>query len=250
MTRYTTLFSFLLLLLALFLTDVTASESELSTITVHGQGELKVPADQMRMELAVISHAASAKEALQDNADKMKRTVRAIERHGLAASEFQTGQFQVQPVWEPRPRHAPDEWRPRIINYTVTNSLLIKTRKLEVVPELIEACIKAGVNDIDALSFDLADPRTSRAEVIAQATKSAITDAETLASSAGVRIARIQSLNLDHADAVPIRSRSKGYAEAMILQGDAAPPVTPGLITLRADVRAVFVLSNNGRMTQ
>ena len=98
----------------------------------------------------------------------------------MGEKEYRTGQFKISPKWAPRPRHSSEDWQPRIVGYSVANELLIRTKQLGLGGKVVEVCSKAGANDIGSISFDLADPRTSRVEVIELATANARQDAKAL----------------------------------------------------------------------
>ncbi len=218
-----------------------AGDEDLPRLTVRGEAILHVPADQLNLRIGVVTVAETAEEALGENTEKMERVVKALQRVGLTHEEYQTGQFQIQPQWSPRPRQAPAEWRPEIVGYSVTNSLNLRTGKLELAGKLIGAAAEAGANEIGAILFDLADPRQYRDAAIEAATANAIADARSLAAAASVRLLRVLSLTLDQAVATPVRMQADAYAERAVLAMDApTPPIASGEVTLRAYVLLVY----------
>jgi uncharacterized protein YggE len=218
-----------------------APEQELPRLTVRGEAILYVPADQLNLRIGVVTAAETAEAGLGENTEKMDRVVKALQQVGLTQGEYETSQFQIQPRWSPRPRQAPAEWRPEIVGYSVTNSLNIRTRKLELAGKLIGAAAKAGANEIGAILFDLADPRQYRDDAIEAATANAIADARSLAGAASVRLLRVLSLTLDQAVATPVKVQAGAYAERAALAMDApAPHMTSGDVTVRAHVLLVY----------
>jgi uncharacterized protein YggE len=212
--------------------------TDISTLTVRGQAEFFKPADQLRMRIGVVTESPEPTEALDRNSDRMQDVIKALHKAGLTEDEYETGRFSVRPLYERRPRNAGGDWQPRITGYEVSNSLLIKTKKLDSAGKLIEAANKAGANSIDSITFDLADARSHRAEAIARATRNARADARTLADAAGVRLLRVVSISLDDASHRPPVARM-GRAVAMAEAG-AAPPIAPGDVTVRAGVTIVY----------
>jgi len=217
---------------------------KVSRLTVRGQAVLNVPADQMQLEIGVVTSGDTAETALQRNSTDMRRVEEAIKAAGLSADEYRTGRFQIQPKWSPRPRNADEDWRPRIVGYSVTNTLQIKTKKLKVAGKLIESCAAAGANDIGAVVFDLAEPRTYRSEAIEQATANAKADARTLAKAAGVNLVRVLSIGLDGAVERPQERVGHEYARAAMAAGDAAPVIMPGTVRVEASVGITFEISD------
>lgn len=214
-------------------------------MTVRGEAELNKPADQLRMSIGVISEDPDAQKALDDNSKAMEKVVDALNKAGLDKGEYQTGRFRVSPMYSRRPPRAEEDWRPQITGYQVTNTIDVKTKKLDLAGKLIQAANKAGANTINGITFDMADNRTHRAEAIREATKNARDDAKVLTEAAGVRIVRVLSVRLD--DASPIVD----YRSQMRMGGDMAlsapsPSITPGDVTIRASVTIIYEIKGGG----
>jgi len=177
--------------------------------------------------------------------DALLNVITALEKAGLDRPEYETGRFSVQPIYERRPRNAGADWRARITGYQVTNTLAVRTRKLELAGKLIEAANDAGANSIDSISFDLANPRTHRGEAIATATTNARSDAGILARSAELKLVRIIAISLDEAGwRPPVATMRTGVAMA---EARIAPPIAPGEVTVRASVTIVYEVEPAGK---
>jgi len=209
-------------------------------LTVRGEALLKVPADQMHLNIAAVTHAETAALALDQNTALMQKVIQALKKIGLTEDEYQTGQFQIEPVWSQRPRQAPEDWRPRITGYTVTNRLAIKTKKLPLAGKLIGAATDAGANAIDSIFFDLADPRKYRGQAIQQATANALADARSLADAASVKLVRVLTLSLDNAVSTPFRVQPESFAREAMAAEAAAPPISSGEVTVQAGILLVY----------
>ncbi len=225
-------------------TMATADEVDavVPVLTVRGAAQLEKPADELRIRVGVVTESDEATIALRENSRQMNDVIDALKKTGLTDKEYQTSQFQIQPMYTRRPRQAPVDWKPKIVGYRVSNSLNVKTEKLELAGELIQAANEAGANSIDSISFGLADPRTHRGEAIRAATANALTDARTLADAAGLRLVRVLSITLDQAAAprpIPIQRMSAGMAMAEA----APPPIQPGDVTVHANVTVVYEIA-------
>lgn len=221
------------------------SLEDLPKLTVRGEAELLKPADQLRLDVGVVTEAPDATDAMQANSRAMQDVVMAVKHAGLTDKEYETGRFNLRPVYSGRPRTAGAEWRPKIVAYEVTNTLSIKTRKLELAGKLIQSANEAGANTINSIGFDLADPRVHRAEAIAAATANARGDAAVLARAADVKLVRILSITLDEAQwrpPVPMAARAVGAAMAESV----TPPITPGDVTVRASVTIQYEIGPDG----
>jgi uncharacterized protein len=214
-------------------------ERPVPQLTVRGMALLEVPPDQVRMTLAVVSTAESAEEAMRRNSERMAKVEKALYKAGVQKGEVQTGRYQIYPEWSPRPRQAPEDWQPRIIAYRVENTLQLRSRQLTQAGRFIEAAIKAGADRVDAVVFDLADPRRDRAKAIAEATANARADAQALAEAAGVKLGGVLNLQLDDAGMPPqpmAMLRDVSSASTMA----AAPELTPGVVPVSAGITITY----------
>ncbi len=211
-------------------------------LTVRGEAVLHKPADQLRVRVGVVTQAAEATAAVKENSRRMADVVAAITKAGLDKTEYETGRFSIRPLYSRRPRQADAQWVRQIIGYEVNNTLAIRTKKLALAGKLIEVANEAGANSVDDIRFDLADPRTHRAEAIDAATANARSDAAVLSRAAEVRLVRIISIQLGNSGyrpPMPTMARAEGMAAAVAL----APPIQPGDVTVQASVTIVYEIA-------
>jgi uncharacterized protein YggE len=218
--------------------DCCGEHDPTPTLTVTGDAELEFPADELRITIAVVNSGDEAGQVMKENSRAMQRVIEALKRVGLRDDEYETGRFSINPQYQPRPRDADRNWKPRIVGYVVENSINVKTQQLELIGELIEKSVEAGANNVTSISFGLANPNVHRAKVITEATTNARNDAAALA--AGVRRAAQA-----RPDRQPRRRRRPGDADARREDDDGRPrdggsAHPPGDVTLRAHVTIVY----------
>jgi uncharacterized protein YggE len=209
------------------------------TLRVQGHAQLRKPADQVRMSIGVVTQAEDAGKALADNTVKMNAVVAAVREAGLEEREYQTGRFQIVPRQAPRPRPVPPDWRPKIIGYEVTNTIGVRTTKLDLAGTIIEKANRAGANTVQVTGFDLANPRRHRGEAIVQATNHAIEDARRLAEAASLDLVRILSITLDR----PASPRPEMAMARAMADSGAAPPIQPGNVLVESRVDIVYEIA-------
>lgn len=229
-----------MILAGIFLgTSVHAVELEVKipTLTVRGQASLYKPANELHLNLGVVTQGQTAEEVLKENNTTMHKIIESIEIVGLRDSEYQTGQFSVDPIYSQRPKLPPPNWQPQIVGYRVTNTIAIKTEKIKLAGELIDNAAGAGANRIDNLWFGLKDFRLYRAEAITEAATNATVDARTLSKAMHVVLQKILSVSLD--DACSIVGTPKGPTFVRAMLGESAP-IQRGDIEIRASVTIVY----------
>lgn len=214
------------------------AEEEIPLLSVRGVSELKVPADQVEIDLTIVTEAKTAESALNENTKSIQSVMLALQSSGLEKDEYRSGQYRIHPVWSQRPRNPPADWRAEIVGFTVNSPLHIKSKKKALAGQLIGAVVDAGVNQINAVRFSLSDPRAYREDAIDQAAENAIEDARALALAIGVKLIEVQRVNIDDAAVTPVHvSRDQFRAESAVLaKSSVAVPFNPGDTTVSARV--------------
>jgi uncharacterized protein YggE len=240
--RITSCFVFFMVCLAA--TSAAAGEAgPIPQLTVRGNATLQVPADQLQLQVGVVTEAKKVKLALEENTRKIQAIEQVFKEIGLSRKEYKTGRFQVQPLWSARPPKYDDNRQAEIIGYRVNNRFSIKTRQTELGGKIIESCTGAGANTIDSIIFNLATPREYRSKAIMAATANARADANALASAAELKLGEVLNISLDNAAATPLRSRGMAFDAEIAKSSASSLNLSPGEVTVRASVTISYKIS-------
>lgn len=227
----------LLLIFIFILAGQVNAEDEISLLSVRGVAELKVPVDQVELDLSIVSEGETAAAALERSAKSTQLLVDALQGLGLSKDEYHSGQFRIQPVWSNRPKNSPANWRAEIVGFTVTSPMYIISKKKERVGELINSVVDAGVNQINSVRFSLSDPRYYRQKAIDAAASNAIEDAQTLAFATGVKLVAVHALTIDDAQVSPIHIQQDQLSVRSFARAESAVlPFNPGDATVKAKI--------------
>lgn len=166
------------------------------TLSLTGQGEVKSAPDIAVISTGVVSEAKTAREALTLNNEAMASVLQTIEAAGVARKDIQTSSFSVQPKYKYAKRTSNgDQEPPRITGYTVSNSVTVIARELAKLGPVLDAVVSSGVNQMNGLSFSIAEPEPLRNEARKMAVAEARTRAELYAEAAGVSLGKIMSIS-------------------------------------------------------
>lgn len=208
-------------------------------LTTDGTAEVSAENDSVRLALGVVTEAATAERAAEDNAARSKDVLNAVQALRIKDLKLRTTRYQVQPKWDFQ--HQPRQ----ITGYTVQNSVEavlegVETARLTAaVPKLIQAALAKGANAVDELTFYRRDRDELEQQALAQATAQALAKAKVLARAAGVRLKRIESLTSQPAETppvfMPMRAMALGAAEKQM-----APAVEAGESKVGARVTLVY----------
>ena len=198
-----------------------------TTVEVVGEAEVNLPADQATLQLGVTTDAATAKEALEDNARLMTAVVAALAQAGFSGTDVTTRSVSVVPRMEYRERQ-----EPRIVGYRANNTVQVTSRDPAAMGRALDTGVQAGANVSGGLAFSLADPRAAETQALRLAVQDAQRRAVAMADAMGKRLGRIIEVKTVEME------RPVPRMETMAMRTAGAPPtpIEPGLITVRARV--------------
>lgn len=217
-----------------------ADEPFFPKLAVSGSSTIRKPADQLTLTISVVTKGDTASKALADNNQNMNAVIESIKKLGFEKGEYQTGQFNIQPVYSIPPKNPPPEWKAVITGYDVTNSVNIITAKLDKAPAIIDATSKSGANKISNITFGLADPGEHKAEAIKNAAANAIADANALAEAANLKLIRILNISLEQPQVFPRASKMMAFAT---YGGSNETPIEAGDVEINANVSVTYEIS-------
>jgi hypothetical protein len=159
---------------------------QLKTLVVIGYGWVSAEPDMAEVSLGVLTQAATATEAVQQNAEKVSRVIGALKEMGISKDNMKTEHFSVYPVYS---RSDP----PEVIGYRVSNVIIVDVHDLNMVGRVIDEATEAGANQVQGVAFTLSEnkSRAMRLEALQKAAEDANIKAETIASSLGIEIVGI-----------------------------------------------------------
>ena len=215
-------------LLALVVLAIATPALAGSIVEATGEGEVIVPPDQAMLSLGVTTDAPTAKQALDDNARTMTAVLAALEQAGFKAPDVATRAVSLTPLTDYK---TPEQ--PRIVGYRANNTVQVKSRDAAAIGRALDAGVKAGANVSGGIAFTLADPRTAETQALRLAVQDAQRRAGAMADALGKRLGRVVEVRTMDIDRPLPRMEM-----TMARRADAATPIEPGVITVRA--RAVL----------
>jgi len=146
-----------------------------STLSVSGLGIITVKPDQVSVRLTVETEAENASGALSENSELMNKVINAIEQLGLEDRELKTATLNIYPQY-----FYPTDKLPVLTGYKAVNTIIITTKKLEVVGLLIDTVVANGINRIEGVWFSISNElmNSARLTLISMAIEDAKRKAE------------------------------------------------------------------------
>lgn len=161
-------------------------------IMVSGEGTAALAPDMAVLTLTVTREADTARAALDANSEAMAKVLAEMTAEGIADRDLQTSNFSIEPKYTyPKSSSSGQPEAPKIVGYTVRNSLTVRVRDLARVGEILDKSVTLGVNQGGQISFTNDDPSSALTEARTAAMQEAIGKAQTLAEAAGVGVGKV-----------------------------------------------------------
>ena len=201
-----------------------------SGITVTGSAEISVQPDIAFVTLGVSTQDVNAAAAAQSNAGKTSAVIAAVMKLGIAKADIETVGYSVSPIidYQRNP--------PVTTGYSVTNQVRVRATDLTKTGAIIDTALAAGANNVQGVSFTLADDSQPRQKALAEAVRKAEAKARTIAETLHVALGKVVSA-----------SESSGFTprpvEYSMAKSEAATtPIIPGEVQVSANVTLVFAI--------
>ncbi|WP_026941183.1 SIMPL domain-containing protein [Hellea balneolensis] len=212
-------------------TYITTGEAPMAKIQVSATGTSNMAPDMATVSAGVVTQGKTAREAMFGNATKMTRVFEELEAAGIEKKYITTSQLSLQPKYNYQNRQAP-----RIDGYEARNTVSAKTYDLDSVGAMLDALVKAGVNNINGVQFSIKDSKAARDKAREEAILEAREKAESMAAAAGVKLGKLKSLSESGGNFNP---RPVAYAMEARSAG-ASTPVSAGEQTISVTVNMSY----------
>ena len=229
------------LLLLISVTNLWADEDNtVSRILVIGQGSTDIAADMAVLTLTVTRDEKTARAALDANSADMGDVLSAMKSEGVKERDLQTSGFSIQPRYfypptKPSSNHQP----PRIVGYTVRNSLTVRIRDISALGEILDTSVTLGVNEGGNIIFTNNDPSSAITQARVEAVKDAMAKAKTLAEAAGVKVGKLLEMSEQTHNPRPMQM---ARAERSMAMSAGSVPVATGENIYKVTVNMSFAI--------
>jgi uncharacterized protein YggE len=220
-------------------TCAAATQANPRTLSVNGEGTVKVAPDIALMYLSVISQDPEISKAWDDNNTKATAVIAAVEALGVKAEDIRSD-FNVtqQDKYDPITSQPTGE-----IFYIVTHTLTVTARDLTKIGSLLGAAQAAGVNSVGGVSFAVEDPAPAIKQARVLAVADARARADEIANGLGVKVVRVLAVN-EYGASVPMPA-DKGYSTlGMGGGGGSSVPIQVGTWQVSMTLSVVFEIGD------
>jgi uncharacterized protein len=197
-------------------------------MTVTGQASVMTTPDIATVTLGVTSQMSSAGQAMAANKAALTAVLSQLTAAGIAPSDLQTSQLQLNPMW----RNDQNDAASVISGYVASNMVRVLVRDLDKMGTVLDAAVATGANTLNGLEFALSDPRPAQDAARTATVQDAMARAKVLAKAAGVTLGPVVTISENADFGMPM----------MKSMASEATPIAAGEIAVTASVIMVFEL--------
>lgn len=212
------------------------------SITVTGEASEDFTPDQVTLYVGVQVENKQLAAAKEEADKKLRKALDVIKEFGVKKEKLKTTNSSVSPQYD----YQKDTSKPIFRAYRATTMLNITLSEPEKASILMEKLINAGIDQVGAAQFGLADPKKARDSLLEAALKDARAKAERMASAMDMTLGK--PLHISETGGTPYRAymvdsvMGMASAPAMMKADMAAPELPSGVIEMQQQVSVEFTL--------
>lgn len=159
-------------------------------LDINAEGSSTRVPDLAVVQAGVMTQAATAGEAMQQNGARMAAVLAALRRAGIAERDIQTSSISLSPQY----RYAENQ-PPILTGYQASNQVTVRFRDIARTGTVIDTLVKEGANNLSGPTLMVDKPEAALNEARTAAIAKARERAELYARAAGLRVERILSIS-------------------------------------------------------
>ena len=226
-----------ILVLALALSACGTAAAQPRTLNVSGNGTVYLTPDIAYITIGVHTEDPNLATGVSNNNTQAQGLVDALKNAGIAAKDIQTSNFSVYY----NSSQSIDKTTGQPITggyYAVDNTVNVTVRDLSHLGSLLNTAVGAGANNINSITFDVADKTAAMEQARQKAMANANSLASELAKTAGVNLGEIQAISYSDNSPQPYYGMGGGGAAAP----NASVPIQPGQTQISVTVSVTYAL--------
>lgn len=209
-------------------------DTEKGYISINKSVSEEIAPNQAEIYIGVETSDKLVKKASEDNKFIANQIASALKKSLGPNDYIKTSNYSITPIYVYTKEHK------RILNnYTVSNIIIVKTKNINLVSNLIDTATEKGATRIDNLKFSATDYDSICNSSMAKITKDLYIQADTIAKSINSQILGIKSINATCNQEGEQRPIFAMMSKAVSSES-ASTPIESGKIKIFVNVNASF----------
>ncbi len=204
-------------------------------LSVTGSGTVSLTPDVAYINIGVHTEMDTASAAVSSNNNQTQKVIDALENAGIDAKDIRTTNFSIYP----NAQYDPQTNQKVGTTYVVDNTVYVTSHDIAKLGALLDATVSAGANSVNSIQFDVADKTAAIKQARDAAVKDARTQADELATAAGISLGPIQTVEFYNSIPTPtVNGVGKGGGGPV----EAAVPIQSGQLMLTVTVNMSYAI--------
>lgn len=204
-----------------------------TTLTLSATGTQTATPDMATIRFAVVTQGSTASEAMKANNTQMNAVMASLQKAGIDTRDIQTSSLNLNPQYDYQNGQAP-----KLTGYQAQDQITVRVNDIKRTGPVVDAVIKAGINQIGSIDFGLKDDSALRDAARKAAVAALQQRARLYADAAGMKVGRLLTLE-EGAEAStqpprPVMMMAKAASDST--------PVSEGQLEISVPVTATFIL--------
>lgn len=236
------MFRAMLIVIFLALSAVAFADETPHTISVDGRGFVNIRPDMARLSLSVEERDTSLSTAQRAVADVAENVLELLEDVDIEDRHINSTGATVHPNYRWN-REAEEQ---ELIGYIVRRRIDVEIRDLDVLGEIIDGAVRAGVNQVSPPALDSTTRRDAYRDALAKAVADARKNAGALADEFDVDVGAVMHVSAGQFfPPMPMPVARSGSASVVMAEASVGPETyNPGEMRVDASVSVVFAIDD------
>jgi uncharacterized protein len=213
-------------------------------VSAQGVASVKAVPDQVSVNVNIETRNLTAQLAQESNKEISEQLLVELVKLGYDRNELKFVNYYVNPEYD----YSSDYRQQKIKGYVVSQQLVVSTKDVNKVPSIVDSVIKSGAL-VSYINFEVSDVKQAeyKNQALEQASKDAMTKAQSIASGQGKQLGRLVSItNQDYNYPGPLnyytRDSAAPMSEANAGAMKAATNLAPSEQEITASISAQYKL--------
>ncbi len=210
---------------------------DMGYISINATESREVVPNVVTISFGVETTDVDSKRAAERNNQISTNVINAIKTELISDKKaiVQTKNFNI------RPNYKNNDYEDRIIkNYTVVNTIQVKTCDVSKISGVIDVAVKNKVSNVDSINFSLSDDDVLANDLVNKAVIKAKTQAKNIALAANQKIIGVKSLRVNVYQNTSSNGRLYKASSVDSVGSSMSTPIETGKIKMNASVDAEF----------
>lgn len=224
----------------------TNNSSNQGIVSVSYTAEKEVTPDTVQISISV---KTTDKTSMQNATRKNKEISDKIYSYLKSTINSENNDYIKTSNYSARPVYIYQDRKQIFDRYEVSNNIIVHTKSIEKVSEMIDKSITLGATDVDSLNFSLSEKDKACEELLSNATKGVLNRANTVAQALGTSVDSVKSIgtscSLNQNQSVNYARNSLMFAKSAVSEDSSAgysSPIEAGVIKIYSTVNGEFRL--------